>query len=49
MNWQQVTVCCVLIVGGVVLGVMGKETLAASALGAAAGYLIHPLLQNNHK
>jgi len=45
MSWQQVVICSVFVVGGVVLGLEGKETLAATILGAAAGYLAQPLLK----
>lgn len=44
MTWQQVVICSVFVIGGVVLGLEGKETLAATILGAAAGYLAQPLL-----
>lgn len=43
MTWQQVVICSVFVVGGVLLGLTGKETLAATILGAAAGYLAQPL------
>lgn len=45
MSWQQVVISVVFVAGGVVLGVTGHETLAASAIGAAAGFLSQPLLR----
>jgi isopentenyl diphosphate isomerase/L-lactate dehydrogenase-like FMN-dependent dehydrogenase len=45
MSWQQVVIVIVFVLGGVVLGLHGNETLAATALGAAAGFLTQPLLR----
>lgn len=46
VNWQQVVITVSLVVGGVVLGLHGKETLAATLIGAAAGFLTQPLTHN---
>jgi hypothetical protein len=46
MTWQQVILCVSFVAGGVVLGLNNKETLAATILGAAAGYLAQPFLTN---
>lgn len=46
MTWQQVILCISFVAGGVVLGLKDKETLAATILGAAAGYLAQPFLKN---
>lgn len=46
MTWQQVILCVSFVAGGVVLGLNNKETLAATILGAAAGYLAQPFLKN---
>jgi isopentenyl diphosphate isomerase/L-lactate dehydrogenase-like FMN-dependent dehydrogenase len=45
MSWQQVVIVIVFVMGGVMLGLHGNETLAATALGAAAGFLTQPLLR----
>lgn len=45
MSWQQVTVIAILVIGGCFLGFEGKETLAATILGAAAGFISQPLLK----
>lgn len=45
MSWQQVAVIAILVVGGCFLGFEGKETLAATLLGAAAGFISQPLLK----
>ena len=42
MSWQQVILCISFVAGGVVLGLNGQQTLAATILGAAAGYLAQP-------
>jgi hypothetical protein len=44
MSWQQVTVIAILVIGGCVLGAIGKETLAGILLGAAAGFISQPLM-----
>lgn len=49
MTWQQVILCISFVAGGVVLGLKDKETLAATVLGAAAGYLAQPFLKSNRK
>jgi hypothetical protein len=43
MTWQQIVLAITLVVGGVVLGITNHETLAATVLGAAAGFLSQPL------
>lgn len=45
MSWQQVAVIAILVIGGCFLGFEGKETLAATILGAAAGFISQPLLK----
>lgn len=45
MSWQQVAVIAILVIGGCFLGYAGKETLAATILGAAAGFISQPLLK----
>jgi hypothetical protein len=45
MSWQQVAVIAILVLGGCFLGAMEKETLAATILGAAAGFISQPLLK----
>lgn len=45
MSWQQVAVIAILVLGGCFLGFEGKETLAATILGAAAGFISQPLLK----
>lgn len=45
MTWQQVAVIAILVLGGCFLGFEGKETLAATILGAAAGFISQPLLK----
>lgn len=49
MSWQQVAVIGILVLGGCFLGFEGKETLAATILGAAAGFISQPLLQGKGK
>lgn len=44
VNWQQVVITVSFVVGGVVLALNGKETLAATLIGAAAGFLTQPLI-----
>ena len=39
MSWQQVVIVLVFVAGGVALGLSHQETLAATALGAAAGFM----------
>lgn len=39
MTWQQVVIVLVFVGGGVALGLSHQETLAATALGAAAGFM----------
>jgi hypothetical protein len=39
MTWQQVILCISFVAGGIILALKDKETLAATILGAAAGYL----------
>lgn len=46
MSWQQVILCISFVAGGVVLGLNGQQTLAATILGAAAGYLAQPFAKS---
>lgn len=45
MTWQQVTVIAILVLGGCFLGFSGRETLAATLIGAAAGFVSQPLFK----
>ena len=45
MTWQQVAVIAILIVGGCFLAFLGKETLAGTILGAAAGFISQPFFK----
>jgi hypothetical protein len=45
MNWQQVVIVVVFVLGGVVLGLHQQETLAATILGAAAGFMTQTVLK----
>lgn len=49
MTWQQVTIVLVFVAGGCVLGALGKEQLAGTILGAAAGFVGRQLLPDSSR